>query len=506
MFSSELLAEIQIRCSSTDKPRFARAQLPTELDDNLQSLICDCWNAEPSLRPSFEVVELRLKMIVKATTSSRNRKLVGLLRPRPSAETQDEAQKRKANAIKLCKDIHKALWQCSPELWDKRTVAHLVRADADVTASDKLLNEIVEGERGCHAIRSCGNLMIGNVEDGSEVIPDPLLEKDILVNLATGMALLTVRFSVSVGGSKKPQTSSGGFEDKSEFEGLLEKALAEQATALDVESTPLADAVTRGLGTKAVEMLSGPFPTLRTEATPEKKKMRKIKKKKKKNRPGGNLKKGSVEHTFESFVKAARFVRYGDGVKVLHPSSKLQLHALMMQAQYGDSPNVHLRRGYALQKSPLELQKRKAWEHQKGKKRKEAMEEYVKFLSELAPQWKLSNLIAGRASAQGEVGKPRRMMWVIRVNFADTEERIGLEGEQSESVAQRLHLLKVKSFLQVTSLHIMQGANGSQAKEWFQAQISDFVRKKSRALALKVAEDGVDDCDKSKARELREYM
>ena len=96
--------------SGTDKPRFARAQLPTDLDENLQSLICDCWNAEPSLRPSFQVVELRLQMIVKATAFSRGRgvhseKIIGLLRSRPSAETKDEAEKRKANAIKLCKDI-----------------------------------------------------------------------------------------------------------------------------------------------------------------------------------------------------------------------------------------------------------------------------------------------------------------------------------------------------------------------------------------------------------------
>ena len=40
-------------------------QLPDELNESLQTLICDCWNAEQSLRPSMEVILLRLRMVVQ---------------------------------------------------------------------------------------------------------------------------------------------------------------------------------------------------------------------------------------------------------------------------------------------------------------------------------------------------------------------------------------------------------------------------------------------------------
>ena len=216
----------------------------------------------------------------------------------------------------------------------------------------------------------------------------------------------------------------------------------------------------------------------------------------------GKAKKGTLEHTFESFVKAARFVRYGDGVKVLHPSAKLRLFALMMQARHGDCPGVESSRKVSGKQS-LEQLKRRAWAGQRGKKRKEAMEEYVKTVSEIAPQWKLSNLLAGREkSGQNEAGKPKRMMWVIKVDFADKERSHG--GDIEIAAASFEALSTSLNSLEATSLHIVQGANASQAKEWFDAEASQYIQRHTTDAAVEEKDD-VDDDGIPIVKESREF-
>ena len=219
--------------------------------------------------------------------------------------------------------------------------------------------------------------MLGGTEDGSEVIPDPLMPTDIVVDLENGNALITARFSVSASKSgKDKQQSSWSFKAKKEFDGLLQQALAEEAKAIEQDhtDTPFAKAMERGdqdgggdgdgsgdgglprrfgAASKAFNMSKRVFKPLddlsfgfssrahslgQTKKEVEenkdsnqkgkKKKMvkKKVIKKKVMRRQGRGRRpeKGSLEETFEHFVKAARFVRFGDGVKVLHRKFRAQ--------------------------------------------------------------------------------------------------------------------------------------------------------------------------------------
>lgn len=459
MMAGESPASLPQIVEMTKPPNNVRPTLPEEMDEQLKTLVRDCWHADASLRPSFEVIVVKLRMIVRRQGSSR--------RMRPSTmkllasdqngnnKSDDQEGKEKEAAVKLCKDIHDALWRCRPGLWDDKTAAKLVLHDAEVSASDPVLHEIVKADRGAEAIRSCGQLMIGNMEDGSEVIPDPLLETDIVVNLQDGTALLTVRFSVSAGTTK----GGGGKSSATEFGGLLEAALVEEAGVLEVEETPLTMAVGEGRKVGASSALGSG----KTKGRPVRKKVKV--KKTARSRAAGRPKRGSAEDTFERFVKAARFVRFGDGVKILHPGLKLRLFGLLMQAQHGDCG------GKKASKSAekLERLKLKAWASQKGKKRKDAMTEYIKALTEIAPQWKLANLIAGRNSDEGdEISKPKRMMWVIKVGYV----KALLNGSLRTRSAM---LQSSKSSLKVKYLHIVQGANASQTKAWFESHASQFI-------------------------------
>ena len=329
-------------------------------------------------------------------------------------------------------------------------------------ASDPVLNHILEAEHGTRAVKACGNLMIGNLEDGSEAIPDPVLAQDIVVDLKGSAVLLTVRFSVSAAKAKKKTVPM--FQAKKEFQGLLEQALAEHTATLEDEATPLTAAVEKG-----------------STSTKARRKRKKRKKKKKRSLPGGRSEKGSVEETFEHFVKAARFVRYGDGVKALHPSAKLRLFGLMCQAQHGDRPQSQdgTDEPGASSGAALNAIKQKAWASQKGKTPKRAMEEYVRTLTEIAPQWKIAHLVAGRKSGQGSSDKPRRMMWVIKIEYVHNE-----KGREPSGKA-------TGTRLKATTLRLLQGANASQAREWFEAKATK--RRQSEAIVENSAAADEDD-------------
>ena len=503
----------------TKPPSSIRPTLPQELDEDVSALIDDCWNADPSLRPSFEVIVMRLRMVAKVAASSHRinvAELQDIMRPRTDKKQQQEEEHRQ-KVITLCKEIHEVLWHAQPGLWDERAAATLVRDDAMITALDPVLNDIVKAERGSKAIRSCGELMVANIEDGANVIPDPLLDDDIVIDFEKRQALLTARFSVSAA-KAKTKKSSWSFDAKKEFDGLLEHALAEQAAASGAQQTPLAAAVAKRAGE------GGGKATKKTKVV--KKKKRKLRTRQ--GRGGGRAKKGSVEETFDYFLKAARFVRYGDGVRVLHPSVKLRLFGLMKQAQQGDCPVTSVfaaaieegKGSRSTASVSLQQLKRKAWASQKGKSRKEAMEEYVKTISEVAPQWRLANLIAGRQSNEDGIEKPRRMMWVIRVDFAKEKQEKdgGEEQEEGAGVAPSVAGIAQSSAgaqaraksLQATSLHIVQSANASQTKAWFEDRASaDEPGAKAGVDVVKEADlekTDVDDDDGSKNKRSTSYL
>ena len=377
-------------------------------------------------------------------------------------DNDNDNDQKEADAISLCKDIHSTLCNTKPGLWDEGAAAQFTSEDTTVTACDPILNDIVKGERGTNAIRSCGGLMFGSMEDGSEVIADPLLAQDILVDLEGCKALLTMRFSASAAKTEKQAVPS--FQARKEFKLLLENALAEEVGAHKGEMTPLAAAVDKGG--------SGDQGAMRRKVRKRRSRMR--------TKRRGKPKKGSVEETFDSFVRAARFVRYGDGIRVLHPSAKLRLYGLMCQAQNGDRPSDEIYDGStsSASRGGLDEMKQKAWASQKGKTQKAAMEEYLKTLSDIAPHWRIAHLVAGRTSAQADISKPRRMMWVLSVAFR--ERKVASPLRVSSSSALDAEGAAMKSTLEITSLKILQGANASQAREWFEAKVP-----KSRAPKIK---------------------
>ena len=109
---------------------------------------------------------------------------------------------------------------------------------------------------------------------------------------------------------------------------------------------------------------------------------------------------------------------------MIHPSAKLTLFGLRMQALHGDAPaqsdgkktgNLASFRG--LNGSALSLQRLKieAWRAAKSKAREEAMDEYVELLTSIAPQWSIANMLGAHDSMKDD--KPRQMVWVLEVEF-----------------------------------------------------------------------------------------
>ena len=50
-----------------------RPNLPDELNEEMQSLIRECWDPEPALRPSFSVCLFRLRSIIEHKISRQSR-------------------------------------------------------------------------------------------------------------------------------------------------------------------------------------------------------------------------------------------------------------------------------------------------------------------------------------------------------------------------------------------------------------------------------------------------
>ena len=72
----------------TQPPTNIRPTLPDELDQKLERLISDSWNAEQSLRPSFEVIVMRLRMMVEVERSRRRMKGPSVQRVGPAHDTK----------------------------------------------------------------------------------------------------------------------------------------------------------------------------------------------------------------------------------------------------------------------------------------------------------------------------------------------------------------------------------------------------------------------------------
>ena len=160
------------------------------------------------------------------------------------------------------------------------------------------------------------------------------------------------------------------------------------------------------------------------------------------------------------------------GAGKIHPSAKLRLFGLLMQAQQGNfaasdaaaaganaEDETAMLKIPGLQGSALELQRLKltAWRSEKDKDPKEAMKEYIEFLSSIAPQWKVAHFLGGHESTKDD--KPRPMMWVFKLKVEK------VEGEKSVG----------PSAFRVQGIEILQSSNATGAKLWSEEKLEEEI-------------------------------
>ena len=169
-----------------------------------------------------------------------------------------------------------------------------------------------------------------------------------------------------------------------------------------------------------------------------------------------------------------------DGAAEIHPSAKLKLYGLLMQARSGDCPLTNdenaidmlagdmlggnlasasiktATKGFALTLEELKLN---SWRAAKGKKRKESMEEYITLLTSLAPQWKIAGLVAGREGDKPRA--PKQMVWVLKVVYESSK---GAKGR-------RVSVTRRNSPWIVSHIEVVQASSASNnAKLWCEEQ------------------------------------
>ena len=328
-----------------------------------------------------------------------------------------------------------------------------------MTASNATLNEILGMEKGPASIKSLAWMMFGGLDDGAKITVEPLLNEDVTIDVGKNSALITVSFGVQAPEKLHQWTS----KDMREFDNL-EQALAEAEKAMEMHGAEVLQ--------KAVSENTAQGKAQRKMAK------RKLKKKKKPRSPHdrwrqrGTGRKKEKDDPFTTFVRAAKFVRCM-GAGTIHPSAKLRLFGLLMQAQRGNvrkgdqAQSIDL---LGLKGSALALQrlKLKAWRSQKDKSREDAMEEYVELVTSLAPQWKVAHFLAGRESAEDDKPRPRQMMWVLKVNYRQTKE------EDKSKLGQRIDPTRGR---RVTSIEVLQSSNATSARLWVEEQIAEKTKK-----------------------------
>ena len=296
--------------------------------------------------------------------------------------------------------IHDFLWLYNAEDWDQEAEAALSFLDANVkvTATDKTLRKILSSDEGVRSIKSLGWMMFGGLEDGAVIVPEPLLEENIVCDAEsemvgrfdcvgwgdalafpfethgfTSQALITLQFAI-----KPPsRPKQWNVRHTRAFDGLDQvlQELDKELEKSQPETAELDETVTQ------------------SKAAGNAKRRRKAKKRRRKN-PTPNKNRALM-----NFIKAARYVR-GLGAGKIHPSAKLKLYGLLMQAKFGNAPlredDVRTVEENSGVKRSFERLKLDAWRAQKDKDRKAAMEEHVALLTSLAPQWRVESTLGSR--------------------------------------------------------------------------------------------------------------
>ena len=139
----------------------------------------------------------------------------------------------------------------------------------------------------------------------------------------------------------------------------------------------------------------------------------------------------------------------------------------------------------------LERLKSKAWGENYGMSRMEAMEKYVKIVTDIAPQWKVAHLVQGGAGNEDDAKAPvklRRMVWVIKVAFERVDRSMKGTSLKLRETAEngsangsfkikRLITVKKRSNLRATSFFVLQAEGASQARAFYEDKI---VKQKNK--------------------------
>ncbi len=430
------------------KTKNLRPTLPDDMNVEFKEIISDCWHEEPSLRPSFTVILIRLQGIVESSSRVHQELSTAAIDDRRSA------------AESLCHEINHLLWDYAPAKWDQQTADILISKDATITARDPTLSKVLRSKKGASAAKALGWMMFGGMEDGAEIRPEPILATDIIVNPDKEYVLLKSRFSVIAAAKIKQWRVS----DTREFNDL-QAALA--ASEKSIESW--------GTGSLEKTAAGGHAAVSDGHAAVSSKKKRRLRLKRKKP------KKTKKDARIENFIKAARFVR-GYGAGAIHPSAKIQLYGLRMQAQRGDcshQSDANAKDSDESFASSLQRMKLDAWRSMRGKSQEEAMEEYLSLLTSLAANWKVAHIVLGRQSSE-ERRKPREMMWVLKIGYraSDKEERLAA-AEHARRVTSSFKFKHKASALQVTSIEIVQSSNEANARLWSEEEAAPQEAQKA---------------------------
>ncbi len=405
-----------------------RPTLPDDIDAEAAACVRMCWAHDPAARPSFTVIVARLEKLARG-------------RERDGDVSFKERGAKTLRAF--FRSFHDLLWLFQSSNWNEQHALSLVDASINVTSTDKTLCEILSAEKGLDCIKTLGWMMFGGFEDGAEIVPEPLLEADIVCDARTLSGLITFNFAVRPP-AKRYQWRVA---DTKEFD-ALGLALDEMEKALQQSDEG--------------EALEKAVVESKADAKPRRRRL----KRKRKAQPGRKKNK-----EVKNFMKAAKYVQ-GMGAGKIHPSAKLKLFGLRMQALHGEASaqdganaasNITNLRG--LKGCLLALQELKvnAWRSEKGKGRKEAMLEYVEFLTSIAPNWSVAAILGGHESMKDK--NPKRMVWVLRVQLEEVgDDEVEKNIMRSLSAKSNAAPLLLSSHFRATSIEILQSSGDSTAR------------------------------------------
>ena len=170
-----------------------RPTLPDEMDNVLRELVEECWSPHPQMRPSFEAISFRAR-VLDTTMMQANfgRSKSNLLQPR-SDRSQSDA------LLGICRGVNALLWAVAGVNATPGTDS-LVTEDASASATDPILNAMLEGSTGLACIEALARLLLhgyGEAKDDAPVaVPEPLLDDHITVDEKRSQCLLSLRYTL----------------------------------------------------------------------------------------------------------------------------------------------------------------------------------------------------------------------------------------------------------------------------------------------------------------------